>query len=69
MLDYYRGELKERPERKFILSQVLISRAMDQIANCSDFTRRACEGGFKVVTVYSQLRRLITIKQRQIHKT
>ena len=42
----YRGELKEKPERKFIVSQVLISRTMDQIANCSDLTRRACEGGF-----------------------
>ena len=49
MLDY-KGELKEKPERKFIVSQVLI---LDQIANCSDIMRRACEGGFSSHRIFA----------------
>ena len=49
----YKGELKEKPIRKFIVSQTLISRATDQVANCTDLTRRACEGGFSQHKIFA----------------
>ena len=49
----YKGELKDKPKKNFIVSEVLISRSMDQVANCTDLTVRACEGGFSEHKIFS----------------